>query len=50
MDGECPTGIAPKVWNETMPNCAMLNIYMSGTQLSKKGWGVCCHVCVIGAH
>ena len=31
-----PTGIAPKVWYMTMPSCAVLHIYTSGTWLGKK--------------
>ena len=34
--GDCPSGIASKVWYVTMPSCAALHIYTDGTWLSKK--------------
>ena len=30
---DSPTGIAPKVWYETVPDCAVFHIYANGTIL-----------------
>ena len=48
--GDSPTGIAQKVIHDHAQLSCTPHMYISGTNSLKKGWGVYCHVYVIGAH